>query len=84
MWQRLITFNLVLILTLSMACRAADEEPTGAQEWHLPSPDRKVVLAIRLGEDEQGMTQFSWRVELAMADSRATVLPDGPLGCPIH
>ena len=80
MWQRAITFNLALILTLPVALHAADGAATGAQEWRLPSPDEKVVLTIRLGEDEQGTTRLSWRVELAVADSRATVLPDAPLG----
>ena len=80
MWQRAITFNLALILALPAALHAADEEATGAQEWRLLSPDEKVVLTIRLGEDQQGTTRLSWRVELAVADSQATVLTDAPLG----
>ena len=69
-----------LILAFPVALHAADEEATGAQEWSLSSPDEKVVLTIRLGADMLGTTRLSWRVELAVADSRATVLPDAPLG----
>jgi hypothetical protein len=34
-WQRAITFNLALILAPPAALHAADEEATGAQEWHM-------------------------------------------------
>ena len=47
-----------LILALPVALHAADEEAIGTQEWHLPSPDEKVVLTIRLGEDGQGTTRL--------------------------
>lgn len=50
MWLRAIMFNLALILTLPVALHAADEEAAGPQEWHLSSPDEKVVLTIQLGE----------------------------------